>query len=60
MQNCYIKSIANEQWDDYQLRCIALGGNVELFKVCKEYKIEKLPLKDKSKHEAVLWYKKMF
>jgi recombinational DNA repair protein (RecF pathway) len=36
---CQIKAIAGEQWDDYQLKSIQVGGNESLFKILKEYQI---------------------
>ena len=27
MRNCYVKDVFNEQWDDYQLKSLAFGGN---------------------------------
>lgn len=53
-----MKAIAGEQWDEYQLRCIAIGGNPELYRICTEYKIEKLSLREKTEHDAVKWYRK--
>lgn len=36
----YIKSIFNEQWDDYQLRSVGLGGNKQVFEIMREYGLE--------------------
>jgi hypothetical protein len=35
--NSYVKDVFNEQWDDYQLRSVAFGGNQPLFALMKEY-----------------------
>ena len=55
----YAKSVMGEQWDDYQLRSVALGGNQQMFKITKEYSIEKWTLKEKCQHDCMKWYKKM-
>ena len=36
----YIKHVFNEQWDDYQLKSLALGGNQKFFDIMQEYKLE--------------------
>ena len=41
---CYIKDLYNEQWDDYQLRSPALGGNEELFALMKDYGVENMTI----------------
>ena len=38
--NCYVKNVFRDQWDDYQLRAVAYGGNQNLFKILKEYDLE--------------------
>lgn len=53
----YVKDIFNEQWDDYQLVSIQIGGNQKLKDYMKEYEIENLAFVDKYTHEAVQWYK---
>jgi len=40
----YVKDVHGEQWDDYQLRSLTLGGNKKFFEVLKEYKVEIMPL----------------
>ena len=39
-----VKDIYNEQWDDYQLKSLALGGNFNLFMIMKEYGIDNAPI----------------
>lgn len=58
MSNCYVKSMLGEQWDDYQLKSVALGGNASMFEICREYGIEKLNLRDKTTHESLKWYRR--
>ena len=58
MSNCYVKSMLNEQWDDYQLKSVGLGGNAAMFEICREYGIEKLNLRDKTTHECMKWYRR--
>ena len=43
-RNCYGKAVFEEQWDDYQLRSLAHGGNKHLFNILKEYRLDKLDL----------------
>lgn len=52
-----------ENWDDYQLRSIQIGGNKKLFEILKEYDLDtnessSAVIKKKYKHEAVQWYRK--
>lgn len=56
-QQCYIKSIFNEHWDDYQLRSIAFGGNRNVFNVLLENQIEKTPMVLNYNHAAVKSYR---
>ena len=53
----YVKDVLAENWDDYQLRSIALGGNNNFYNVLKEYEIIDLETKQKYKHDAVKWYR---
>ena len=39
-RHCYIKDIFNEQWDDYQLKALAYGGNKNLFEFLKGYELD--------------------
>lgn len=55
---CYIKSIFNEQWDDYQLRSVALGGNQAVFDIMREYNLETKPLHEVINHAALKWFRK--
>lgn len=57
MQNIYIKNVHNEQWDDYQLRSVCLGGNQPLFEIFREYGIVKENHLKKYKHACVRWYR---
>lgn len=58
MSNCYVKAIMGEQWDDYQLKSVCLGGNASMFEICREYGIEKMNLRDKTTHACMSWYRK--
>ena len=40
MQHCYVKEVFKEQWDDYQLKSLTHGGNLNLFNILKEYNME--------------------
>lgn len=57
-QFSYVKNVYKEHWDDYQLRSVALGGNMPLFQILKEYGIENEPLINKYKASCVNWYRK--
>ena len=57
-QHCYIKDIFREQWDDYQLKSLAYGGNQNLFNILKEYGIENGSLCANYNTPAVKWYRK--
>ena len=48
----------NDQWDDYQLRSVQIGGNKQFFHILKEYGIENEDLVTKHKHASVGWYKR--
>ena len=48
-----------EQWDDYQIRSISLGGNKPFFQLLKEYGIENEAPNIKYWHPCVVWYKKI-
>lgn len=56
-QHLYIKDIFGEQWDDYQLRSIGLGGNKQLYLILKEYGIEKSSLCNTIDYSCIQWYK---
>ena len=56
-QHCYIKDIFGEQWDDYQLKSLAYGGNQNLFNVLKEYGIENGSLCANYSTPALKWYR---
>ena len=58
-QYSYIKNIMKEQWDDYQIRSISIGGNKPFFQLLKEYGIENEPPNVKYWHPCVVWYKKV-
>ena len=58
MSQNYIKDVLNENWDDYQLRSIANGGNSTFFEILKEYEIVDLEFSKRYKHEATLWHKR--
>lgn len=53
-----VKDVYKEQWDDYQLRSVCLGGNQPLFAVLKEYGVENEPIQSKYKSSCVTWYRK--
>ena len=53
-----VKDIHNEQWDDYQLRSICFGGNLQMFNLMKEFQIENHPFTSKYRHASVTWYRK--
>lgn len=56
--NCYVKNVFREQWDDYQLRAVAHGGNENLFKILREYDIGTTNLIQSYDSEPVKWYRK--
>ena len=56
----YVKHVLHEQWDDYQLRAVALGGNKKLYEIFKEYDIGNLPTEEKYRHKCTKWYSKTF
>jgi hypothetical protein len=60
MSRSYIKEIFLEQWDDYQLSSISFehGGNKNFFNFIKEYNIQSLPIEEKYKHKATLYYQR--
>lgn len=55
---CYVKDVFGDQWDDYQLRAVAHGGNQNLFTVMKEYDIETTNLVDSYNSPGLTWYRK--
>lgn len=57
-KNCYSKDVFNEQWDDYQLRSVAHGGNQNLFKILQEYELETQNLVDTYNEPILQWYRK--
>lgn len=57
-QYSYVKDVFGEQWDDYQLRSVCLGGNQPLFNLLKEYQIDGHTISSKYRHAAVSWYRK--
>jgi hypothetical protein len=56
----YIKAIFLEQWDDYQLKSVSFefGGNKPFFEIVKEYEISGLPIHEKYKRPAAVYYLK--
>ena len=52
-----IKDVLKEQWDDYQLRSCAFGGNKMFFDILKENDIGNSELKVRHKHPVVKWYR---
>lgn len=57
-RHCYIKDVFNEQWDDYQLKSLAHGGNENLFAILKEYDLVTTNLIACYWHPALVWYRK--
>ena len=56
-QYSYVKDVYKEQWDDYQLRSVCLGGNQPLFQILKEYSVDNEPIHSKYKSACVKWYR---
>lgn len=57
MQHCYVKEIFKEQWDDYQLKSLAHGGNSNLFNLLKEYQLENQSLVANYSKPCLKWYR---
>lgn len=57
MQHCYVKDVFSEQWDDYQLKSLAHGGNSNLFNFLKEYGIENQSLVANYNKPCLKWYR---
>lgn len=53
-----IKNVLSENWDDYQLRSIQIGGNKPIFEILKEYDLLDTGADKRYKHPALQWYKK--
>ena len=51
------KSVLEEQWDDYQLRSLAFGGNKPFFDLVKDYEISGENIAARHKHKAIKWYR---
>jgi len=47
-----------EHWDDYQLKSVSFefGGNKPFFEITKEYEINGLPIHEKYKRPAAVYY----
>ena len=56
-QHCYVKEVFKEQWDDYQLRSLAHGGNQSLFNILKEYGLENGSLVANYNRPCLKWYR---
>ena len=56
MSKTYAKKVYNEQWDDLNLKSLALGGNKHLFEILKEYDLQDLPINKKYSSPAAKWY----
>lgn len=56
-QHCYVKEIFKEQWDDYQLKSLAHGGNQNLFNILKEYGLENGSLVANYNRPCLKWYR---
>jgi hypothetical protein len=56
MSSLYVKEIMKEQWDDYQLKSMQLGGNKALFEFMKEYEIHEFDNESRYRHKALGWY----
>ena len=53
---CYVKEVGKEQWDDYHLKSVQVGGNQELFNLLKDYKIQDYDFESKYGHPALEWF----
>ena len=53
----YIKDVLNEQWDDWQLKSVQIGGNKKLFDVMKEYDIHEFEFSKKYSQPIIKYYK---
>lgn len=58
MDQSYIKSLFEELWDDYQVKCMELGGNKPFWDFMKAYNAEWKSIQDKYKSRAAKYYKR--
>ena len=57
LERSYIKSVFNENWDEYQLKIMELGGNKAFFEFIKYYGIEDEDnIKKKYMHRGAVWW----
>ena len=52
-----IKEVFKEQWDDYQLKSLAHGGNSNLFNHLKEYGMENQSIVANYNKASMKWYR---
>lgn len=58
MENSYVKSLYNELWDEYQIKCLELGGNKQFWDFMKLYNSEGKTIDAKYKSKEAKYYKK--
>ena len=58
MNKSYIKPIFSDLWDEYQMKCVTLGGNKAFWDLISQYKSERDPINKKYRTKAAKWYKK--
>ena len=52
------KQIFNEQWDDFQLKAVGVGGNKAYFELIKAYNLDNVHIKGRHESMAVKWYRR--
>lgn len=58
MENSYIKSLFDELWDEYQIKCMELGGNKVFWDFMKLYNSEWKSMENKYKSKEAKYYKR--
>ena len=58
MDKSYVKSLFNENWDEYQIRHMQVGGNKAFFEFIKHYELKDDDIKKKYEHSASQWWSK--
>ncbi|CDW89161.1 arf1-directed gtpase-activating [Stylonychia lemnae] len=58
MTKSYVKPVLSDLWDDYQMKCVTLGGNKAFWDFISQYKIERDPIGKKYRTKATKYYKR--
>jgi len=58
MEQSYVKSLFNELWDEFQIKCMQIGGNKKIWDYMKQYNMEWKPINEKYTGRQARYYRR--